>query len=602
MNKRLLLILLILTGAQVASHAQTVYFNGLGRALVSVDRLNGNILNADANTGRTADTASARRGTGGYTIFDLGVNAQPSEILRASAILRVKNEFGGFYGDGSTLMFRQMRLDGVISKIIKYEIGDIDLGLTPYTVFNFDEMYHDYEADIFANRRSVVHYENFNFGNKWRVQGANAAANLKFEKVLKSVELKSFAARTKRTNFLNEPDRVLYGGRVGVVQSDYFQIGANYTALADIVNTAPSASAQYNNNVITTDYKISLDKEKFELALYGETGFSKFKKDSMNATVTKDDYFYDLGLSGKYKPLSLKIFASYRNVGPNFISPAAQTRRIYDTGIPSLFTNVNSDLGVYTAAIRQPMLFDRVTDESNNGIENSNGATMRNISLSPTLMDYLPHYNNITPYGQATPNRQGITTGASFGDNEKFLKAEVIVDLLSEAVPVGTGSSDKRKFTGIKGGMVFNIHKILDYEKGLMVNFGMRNEQTTLSGVNKVDLQSTLIDAGLTIEVYKGLDLMGGYKIITAKGNEVWNVRDANYEYAGYTNIVVNNDFYDYNDLDIKEGLLAFGMRYRFGKNSYFTAQGHLADFVNNKNKFKNYNMSQVFLNYTMIF
>src|SRR5690606_34183956 len=98
-------------------------------------------------------------------------------------------------------------------------------------------------------------------------------------------------------------------------------------------------------------------------------------------------------------------------------------------------------------------------------------------------------------------------------------------------------------------------------------------------GANKVDLQSTLIDAGLTVEVYKGLDLMGGYKLLTAKGNEVWNVRDANYEYTSYTNIVVNNGFYDYTDLDIQEGIMAFGMRYRFGKNSYFTAQGHLANF-----------------------
>jgi hypothetical protein len=599
MNKRLLLILLIISGAAYSSYGQGVYFNGLGRGLVTVDRLNGNILNADG-VSRNADTTSARRGTGGYTIFDLGVNAQPNDLLRASAILRVRNEFGGFYGDGSALLFRQMRLDGVLSKIIKYEIGDIDLGLTPYTVFNFDEIYHDYEADIFANRRSVVHYENFNFGNKWRVQGFNSSANLKFEKLIKSIELRGFAARTRRTNFLNNPDRILYGGRIGLVQSDFFQIGGNLTSLADVANTVPSASAHYNNNVITTDYKVTYDKEKFEIALYGETGFSKFRKDSMSNSVTKNDFFYDLGLSGKYKPIKLKVFANYRNVGPNFISPAAQTRRIYDNGLPSLFPTVNSDLN--TLAIRQPILFDRFSDETNNGLENTTSGIMRNLSISPTLMDYLPHYNNITPYGQATPNRVGITTGASYGDNETFMRAQITLDLLAEAVAIGAGNTDKRKFTGIKGGTVFNIHKLLQYEKGIMVNFGIRNEQTTLSGPNKINLTSMLMDAGLTLEVYKGLDLMGGYKLITAKGNEVWNVRDANYDYVGYTDVVVHNDFYDYNDLDIKEGVMAFGMRYRFGKNSYFTAQGHFADFVNNKNKYKNYNINQVFLNYTMIF
>ncbi|MBX9853117.1 MAG: hypothetical protein K2X86_15345 [Cytophagaceae bacterium] len=585
MNKRFLIVLFLLAGANIASYAQTVYFNGLGRALVTAERFNGNLLTPNPAGGRPdLDTASAKRGTGGYTIFDLGINAQPNEGLRASVILRVKNEFGGFYGDGSQLSFRQMRLDGVISKIVKYEIGDIDLGLTPYTVYNFDEVYHDYEADVFAIRRSVVHYENFNFGNKWRVQGAQASGTLKFGKGIEKIELRTFASRTRRTNFLSSPDRVLYGGRVSLVQSKFIQIGGTMVKFVDVMNTASSSLANYNNGVTTGDYKIGYINDKIDVALTGEIGFSKYSYDTNSVNVTKDDYFYDLGISGKYLPLSLKVFASYRNVGPDFSSPSAQTRRIYDAGLnPAIFKDFDNN-----SQIRQPGLFDRFTDES-----------MRNLSISPLLMAYLPHYNSITPYGIATPNRKGITAGISYGDNEKFLKADVIFDLLNEAVPVGA-NNNTRKFTGIKGGALFNLHKLINFEKTIALSFGIRNEDTELGGNNVLDLKSTLIDAGLTWEVYKGLDILGGYKLINARGKAIAPQFNAYGQIIDYTNITTS--LYDYNDLDIKEGVMAFGMRYRFGKNSYFTAQGHFADFVNNKNGSNNYNIRQLFLNYTMIF
>jgi hypothetical protein len=583
MNKRFLIVLFLIAGA-VASHAQIVYFNGLGRALVTAERLNGNLLNSSTDSAylrARRDTASAKRGTGGYTIFDLGINAQPNEGLRASAILRVKNEFGGFYGDGSQLTFRQLRLDGVISKIVKYEIGDIDLGLTPYTVYNFDEVYHDYEADIFAIRRSVVHYENFNFGNKWRVQGANTNATIKFGKIIHKVEMRAFGARTRRTDFLTLPDRVLYGGRVNIVQGKFAQIGGNMVNFVDVVNTAASALSNYNNSVITGDYKIGYSNEIFDIALNGEIGFSKYSYDTSDIIVKKDDYFYDLGISGKYLPLGIKVFASYRNVGPDFSSPSAQTRRIYDAGTaPSIFFAFDDKM-----QIRQPGLFDRISDES-----------MRNQTIMPFFMNYLPHYNNITPFGIATPNRKGITAGATYGNNDKFLKADLIFDMLSEAVPVGEGNNE-RKFTGIKGGMVFNLHKLIDFEKAIALSFGLRNEHTVN---NTLDLTSTLIDAGLTWEVYKGLDIMGGYKMINASGQEIAQVLDPYNQIVTYEDIVTS--LYSYNDLDIKESIMAFGMRYRFGRNSYFTAQGHFAEFVNNKHTSNTYNIRQLFLNYTMVF
>jgi len=590
LNKTLLVIFTVLVaGAFIDANAQVVYFNGLGRALVTSEALKGNILNADTTLGNVKDTTSKRKSTDGYTVFDLGVNAQPSEVLRASAILRVRNAFGGFYGDGTTLVFRQIRLDGIIAKKVKYEIGDIDLEMSPYTLYNFDESYNAYESDVFALRRSVVAYENFNFGNKWRMQGAHAQTTFKFTKIIEKISIRAFASRTRKTDYLSTPDRLLTGGRFEIFQSNMFQLGANYVHMGDLAQTAQDTMINYKNNVTTFDLKFAYGMDKIEFGLVGEFGFSKnaYITKGWKDTLGKDngkDYFYDAGLFVKYKPMNLKLSGSYREVGYYFTSPSAQTRRIYDYGGPAntlfpTFMNATSANG--TAEVRDPIMLDRMSDEN-----------IRNTSIQTSLFAFLPQYNNITPYGQATPNRKGMTFALSGGDVDRLIKADIIMDNLSEIVAEGSGDKELRKFTGIRGGAVFNLHKLLRFEKTIAISGGIRQEKTTRGGVNDINFTSSIIDAGLTLEVVKQLDVMVGYKSLAAKGNEFVALRDQFNIIGGY------NTFANMNET---QGLLAYGLRYRFTKNTYFTAQG-----ISSDNKFApgnaNYKISQLFLNYTMLF
>jgi hypothetical protein len=636
MSKKLLIILVIFAASQ-SLNAQVVYWNGLGRALVTNERLKGDALDANPKNpnGTKRDTLNSRKGTGGYTIFDLGVNAQPNEGLRAAAILRIKNDFGGFYGDGSQLIFRQLRLDGVLNKFLKYEIGDIDLGLTPYTVYNFDESYHDYEADVFANRRSVVHYENFNFGNKWRVQGFNAAANLKFAKGIEKIGIRGFATRNRSAIFSKYPDRLMMGGRLDLVQSKVFTIGGNYITMFDIYQTQVTQIANFNNKVITGDFKLNLENEKFGIALFGETGSSALKYDTSGqfdggGQVSKDQisqkgFFYDMGLSAKVKPIGLKFTASYRSVQPNFSSPAAQTRRINDYGVSTMINDPNPTTnGINTTnaqdyrgtAIfptvgnnlnsfnRIPTIFDRFSQEN-----------LRNVSIQPLLMAFLPQYNNITPYGIATPNRQGMTLAVALGEEEKAFRGDVTMDLLSEVQGDKViANGNKRKFMGVRGGFVLSVGKLLKWEKVIAINAGGRYEHTTRDGDTSatgigagIDFQSLLLDAGLTAELVKNFDLLVGYKMLSAKGAE----------YVSLVNAVNSNQMDPVQQryrIDQTQGVVAFGFRYRFTKNTYFTAQGHFMNFVNNRNMFGdaagagvfpqagNYKINQLFLNYTMVF
>lgn len=599
LNNTLLVILtVILAGAVFNANAQVVYFNGLGRALVTSESLKGRVLDEDTAIGQIKDITSKRKSTDGYTLFDLGVNAQPSEVLRASAILRVRNAFGGFYGDGSSLIFRQLRMDGIIAKKVKYEIGDIDLELTPYTMYNFNEMYHDYEADIFAIRRNVVAYENFNFGNKWRMQGAHAQSNFKFTKGIERIGLRLFATRSRKTNFINTPDRLMFGGRFELVQSKFLQLGANLVQVKDFAQTASDTLVNYNNTVTTFDGKFVYGMDKLEVGILGEVGFSSnafqgkgWIDDSVSAGK---DFFYDAGLFVRYKPLNIKLSGSYREVGYFFTSPTAQTRRIYDyasadnypanTLFPTLVNTplVPDPFSTALAGTRTPIMLDRMSDE-----------TFRNTMINTSLMNFLPQYNNITPYGQATPNRKGITIGLNAGDADRLIKADFIVDMLNEIVSEGSPDGQLRKFMGMKGGAMLNLHKLLRFEKIIAISGGYRSEKTTRSGINDINFNSTILDAGLTVEIIKSLDLLGGYKALNAKGNEFIAVRDAFNRIA---------DFTPYPD-NFKEtqGLISYGIRYRFSKNTFFTAQG-----IHSTNTFtvesQNYSISQLYLNYTMIF
>jgi hypothetical protein len=531
--------------------AQKFYFNGLGRTLISNSRILGNALDND--------TTSARKKTSGYILFDFGINYQPSDNFRASSTIRLRNEVGGFYGTTNKLSLRQMKIEGVVAKAIKIEAGGLDLGLTPYTLYNFDEIYHDYEAEVFAIRRRITNYENFNFGNNWRLEGFHASSDLQFSKGFDRIGVKAFLTNTGHRDYFHLPklQNIISGARVDLVQSKFFRIGGNYLGFSDIRNQPEQNN--FSNVVLSADYKISVYIGPVTLALYGEAGKSNFKNQTFGQKYTRDGKFYEGGISTNIKPWTLNFYGSYRMVDEDFSSPGAQTRRIFDNGIPQLFSLTDNN-----NILRTPSLLDRYSEES-----------IRNISVRSTLLAYLPQYNNITPYGIATPNRKGLSFGFNKGSVDHALMADGRVDLIEEVKP--DELMDVRKFTGIKGGILLNIHKLLKREKLLSVNFGIRKEDTKRD-FDSLRLKSTLWDAGINVEIFKNFDLLFGYKLLKANGHE---------SYQSFSNL--------------RDGVIASGLRYRFSRNTFFTAQGHWAKHLD-RNISDDYRINQLFLNFTMIF
>ncbi len=562
-------VIMLLQISTLAVSQNTYSINGLGRTIISRDKLSGPILNGDNTT--------PNKGVGGYLLFDMGNNLNIGNDFKVNATLRVRAPYGAFWGLGTEFSFRQFQIFAKVRKNIEVQIGDINIGgLSPYTVNNFDTEYHRYESGVFGIRRTILEYENFISGSDWRLQGAQAKGLFDLKsKYAKAIAVHAFGTRTNPTNDVDVSDRILAGGKITFIQSDYFQIGGNYVTMQDI--EIANAEINYKNNVVTGFASAKLlDNEKLKLEAFGEGGFSdyNYSRDSAKIVVNFNDYLYDGGARLHAKGLKLVAYATYRDVGPNFTSPSAQTRRIDVTRTPALFPTIENK-----TVNRNQTLFDRFTDERS-----------YRRSLSTLWMPFLPQYNNITPYGRATANRRGFNGGISTDTSLKAVDASVEVDYLTEVI--GEGSVQKREFFGARGGFKFNIDQVLNFKKRLNISAGARFENTTRKGSAPIGLTSTLIDLGMEVEVFKQFDLLVGFKTLNAQGNEFINTRD---QFNKITSINLQN-------IDITENIFSAGFRLRFIENSFFHAAYTISQYSDNTVNDYQYTIDQLFVNFTLKF
>ncbi len=551
-------------------------FFGVGRAVVSNDRLADTTVNTNSNAT-----------TNGYTLFDLGVQMSRGDVFRAHAILRVRNEFGGFFGDGVSFDFRELRLEGLIANKVKYEIGDLDVSLTPYTIHNFEIGAHQYENELFKMKREILNYENFYTDkNTWRMQGLNAYTtfNLK-NKIIKKLYVRAFGNRVAPTNNIDKGDRFVYGGKIDFINSKDAHVGVNLVATQDLAKTVPNASVDYDNQVATVDFRLMKKmNDNFAVGVEGELGGSQFKMKRVvdDTTVSYKDGFYDAKLVAEYKSLTFKV--GYKTVGQNFSSPTAQTRRVNDYAQGASLTLYPTYNNGTTE--RKQSIQDRFTQE--------NGLYARTIST--TLDPFSAIYGNINQYGDATPNRTGLNLELGLKDSLK--RWEAIVKYKMQQEFVGQNVTDKRKFTGLLVGGKVNVNRLLAWDKLISV-YGSYNSEATKRdnpGLG-IDLKTAVIDASVDVEVYSRLHLIGGIKMLTAKGSEFTISRDA-------FNQVSENDLPNQKNYDLKDQVVVAGAKYDFGPNSFLGLSAQFADFTDKSLSFKedNYKLNQIYVVYQIKF
>lgn len=561
-----------------ASTERKVQFNGLGRTILSSTAIDGALLDSDSTT--------ARNLTDGEFLLDVAINAQPNDKTEVQGILRLRNEFGGFFGAGVTVEIRELWARGLISNTVRYRVGDFDHVMTPFTLYNPDEEGTINEPTIFQPQKDVIEYEQFyGDGNTRRLQGATLDFGLAFPVILQEMKADAFIARIRGTDFISTPTRFVGGGQLDFstrrlqdstgLQADF---GINWSNVWDDLQSG-NATNGIRNGVISLDFDVDVfENEQLSVHLIGELGQSRLaQREAEKTTAEEDDTFLNAGVNVQLKKSKLGIRAAYLDVGPDFYSIGAQSKRVDFNRNKTFYNRIGND-----RRFRTPTLFDLSRDRA-----------LYTFQLSDELMAYDPRYANVMPYGLATANRTGLQLGVSYGDADDPFDVDLSVAMLDEIR--GQGTFELKSFMQIRLAADVHLNRLLDWKKTSLLTIGLQREQTDRAGVEveQVDLTSTLLEVGLEAEVFNRFDVLLGAKMLSAEGRE-------------YVPEIENfNDVADFPELylaDDQESLIGAGIRYRFREDIYLTIQYQQYSLQRALDPTNDYDLRQIFAQYNMEF
>ena len=564
--------------------APGIRFNGLGRTYLQQTDLGGAVIDND--------TLTADRLTDGNFLLDLAVNAQPNRVTEVQGVVRLRNEFGGFFGAGATVEIRELWARGIVADAVRYHVGDMNLALTPYTLFLSDEDGTVNTPEVFQAQREVIDYENFYTGdNERRLQGANLDFGLAFDQAVESVDAKVFLARLRATDFRTRPTRLIGGGQLGLTSSrvgpydSQVRLGTTLASTWDDLESG-EATLGIRNHVLTFDADVTLlGTGPVALNLVGEAGSSDVERVQRvpeaemqpDPLVESSDTFFEIGLRAAHASTGFGGSVMFIDVGPEFYSAAAQSKRVDYTRSLSTFNRVGSG-----RAQRRLSLFDLSRDA---GIYTS--------QVGDQLMAYDPRYSNVLPYGRATPNRRGVRLDADYAPLDGPIAASVGLDLLTEIR--GQGTTELKDFVRLRASADVPVGRLAGLDRMIGLTFGTQVENTSRGGneFEVVDLTSVLLEAGLAAEVYDRIDVLLGATIRTSDGRDyVPQIADFN----------VVRDFPAPFVTDDSESLLGAGLRYRFKEDVYLTVQVQRFSYGRDATPDADYDLGQVFALYSMSF
>ncbi len=562
--KQLLFLFFSLIGLQaIAQSGKKVQFVGGARSIIS----NMNFATAEE------DTVTPRKSAGGYALIDLGFRINPNPSTEILGMVRIKNDLGGFWGGNVAFDVRQIHVRGVAAKIVRYQIGNIDYKLTPYTFYNHNPDMLLSGIGTLKIKEDILNYESFySQNNTWRQQGAAADFGLAFPKIIDDVKFNGFITRLNPSNLSNIFERFYGGGNVVLKQSKYFSFGLNHTSIFDLKGTAASDNT-YSNRVNTLTYEGKISKDSWELGINGETGMST--AGNVLDSSQLEDFFSNTKINFKLKKLNLNFIAGYMDNGADFRSAGAQSKRIN-------FSQGNTFYNRYTNAQieRRISMYDLYNDPD-----------LYSASISTNIMDYDPSVNNALPYGTASFNRKGLYGEVHYQDTAKKYTLSASYFNLSEIR--GQGTTNLKKFNYLLTTAKVDFKKILNLKREANLEMGYSYQNTNRTSAiefETVSLKSTSVSIGAQFEIVDKLFLMANVYHFESRGNDIIPVRDVNGAIINFQSFLANRN----------ENYYATGLKFNFTEDMYLSA--FYERNLNNGNGLSPYTIDQFLIVYNLKF
>jgi len=550
----------ILVQSQVKSK---LWYDGNSRVIFNRDALEGTI--------KDIDTVSTRSNGGGSTVLDLGFHFTPVDDIEIFSEIRLKNDFGGMWGNKSVVELRRLSAKGIVNNKIAFSIGDIYLKQTKFTLYNYEQELSQYEPSVFNFYRDYVNYENYYQSNYHRLQGLQTNFSFNMYNFIEQLDFDAFTARVRGVEWLGKPELLMLGGSAMVRLSNKINLGSHYVNTFEVLSSSNGTVAYYNPVLNTQiSYSGSVNDNPYKMLLEG--GFSKrgWNGDSLVPEVKGN--FMQASLHSKR--INGELDLGFRYVDSDFRSMGAQTRRIQYNNSTTTYPYYSNN---YTQ--RKVSLLDIMSDPN-----------VYNKNLSTSLMSYNLMYSSVTPYGDATPNRIGFTAKISNMNITDFFSTNIQTQYFSEVI--GQGTTQKRMLNKSALQSMLLLNKLLSTKKSLILEGSMNLETVNRAGEDfeKIDFTSILYSGSISYELIKNFKIIAGAKVFYAEGNEFIADRDKYDQINDYSNHIY----------DSKETILIAGLQHHFTEDIYFTMQYNQFNVLDKTNTYDEFSLGRLIFMFNM--
>lgn len=83
------------------------------------------------------------------------MNIKPNKNTEIMGMFRIRNEYGGFWGSGVSFDVRQLWIKGVVANALRYQLGDLNLKQTQFTLYNHHSDQLDSLPSIFNLQKTL---------------------------------------------------------------------------------------------------------------------------------------------------------------------------------------------------------------------------------------------------------------------------------------------------------------------------------------------------------------------------------------------------------------------------------------------------------------
>jgi hypothetical protein len=529
---------------------------------------------------------------------DMSIKSVPVPYILFDLRVRLERTIGFNYADplaSSKIQINWFALTNY-NAYVEATVGDFLRRYTTLTLWNNEVPVYTFvePTGYHRSRRDAETLVSMNYGPDWRLRGFQLYTHPQFDKgsIISGIEGQVMIGPVTPADDVHFGS--FFAGSQAVLRlfEDNIEFKASGLTLWDDTGTIVSppnyTPKAYQIGSASGRLKIPFTNDIY-IAGFAELANSNYQ-DNLYATTSASTAFNDTAFigEGEIGVLGVHVKARYYNNGPYFYSPGAQTNR---------WTPALGAKGYY---------FDDHygTDEAAIGMLNNFPFQGIGGVGQPYYVPYDRMSENVFPYGDATPNREGYvgSISAEIGNNGFFQPQFSLMSQMKEiqpnyvinathtqAFPVDStvNTTVARVFGGYEGALTVDVAKALNLgERTYRAQFDYKNQTTDLGiGVAPYTVTTMIgaVDFNLPFEGFDSLVLSASYEQARSTGAEYVLVGQGNPAgLASYYFFLNNTDLgaYGYQALNITRTTWQFGFGYPVNKNAQFHGDYFLNQYL----------------------